>query len=109
MGALEGGKAVVYPSGTAATTAILMHYNPTNVWINDGYKGTNELKSWDSDYILGTHHTLEQFFKIKFPGTGYEHIRKLKSDSAVEKRDIVWVESPKNPMCDIEDIKVGKI
>jgi hypothetical protein len=40
MGKLEGGRAVVYPSGTAATMAVLVHYNPNNVWIRDGYKGT---------------------------------------------------------------------
>lgn len=47
--------------------------------------------------------------KIKFPGSGHEHIRKFKGDSEVGKGDLIWVETPKNPMCEIEDIRVKKV
>jgi hypothetical protein len=56
--------------------------------------------------IPGTAHTLEQFMRIKFPGAGHEHIRRFKEDVQLNKGDIVWIETPKNPMCDIEDIAV---
>lgn len=54
VGQLEGGNAVVYPSGTAATLAVFMHYNPSTVWVNEGYKGSPTSSRVTSNKELAT-------------------------------------------------------
>lgn len=83
LGALEGGSAVVYASGQAAATAALLHLQPRRVAIaRGGYHGTHgaidALRPWG--------------------------VAKVALDAPLAKGDVVWLETPKNPTCDIEDV-----
>lgn len=83
LGALEGGDAVVYASGQAATTAALLHLQPKRVAISrGGYHGTHgaidALAPWG--------------------------VEKVPLEAALAKGDLVWLETPKNPTCEIQDI-----
>lgn len=82
LGALEGGHAVAYASGQAATYAALRHLRPRRVAIDRGYHGTHN--------ILARLHEdgLEVIDLEREPGEG----------------DVVWLETPKNPTCELEDI-----
>lgn len=75
LGALEGGHAVVYPSGMAATAAVLRRLAPRRVGLpEDVYHGTRELVA--AEYEGGT----------------------------LEAGDVRWIETPSNPRCLITDI-----
>jgi len=83
LGALEGGHAVVYASGQAATTAALLHFRPRRVAIEPGgYHGTHA--AVDSLAPFG--------------------IAKVSLESALGAGDLVWLETPKNPTCTLQDI-----
>ena len=83
LGALEGGEAVVYASGQAATTAALAFLHPRRVAIaRGGYHGT-------------------QAAVDAFRPWGVE---KVPLGAALEKGDVVWLETPRNPTCEIEDV-----
>ena len=43
LGALEGGHAVAYPSGQAATYAAMRHLRPRRVALEQGYHGTHQI------------------------------------------------------------------
>lgn len=81
LGKLEGGSAVFYPSGQAASFAALLHFRPRRIAIDRGY--------------FGTHHLLHRL-------TGDLKIVDIRE--GFERGDLVWLETPKNPMVDIEDI-----
>jgi cystathionine gamma-synthase len=83
LGALEGGEAVVYASGQAAATAALMHLHPRRVAIErGGYHGIqaaiDALRPWG--------------------------VEKVPLDATLGKGDVVWLETPKNPTCELQDI-----
>jgi cystathionine gamma-synthase len=83
LGALEGGEAVTYASGQAATTAALLHYRPRRVAIRrGGYHGTHF--AVDARAPFG--------------------VEKIALDAPLAKGDLVWVETPRNPTCEVEDI-----
>jgi cystathionine gamma-synthase len=83
LGALEGGSAVVYASGQAAATAALLHLLPRRVAIaRGGYHGTHA--AVDALRPCG--------------------VEKVALDAALAKGDVVWLETPKNPTCDIQDV-----
>jgi cystathionine gamma-synthase len=83
LGALEGGHAVVYASGQAATTAALLHLRPRRVAIErGGYHGTHEA----------------------IEALGAFGIEKVPLDAPLGKGDLVWLETPRNPTCDVFDI-----
>jgi cystathionine gamma-synthase len=82
LGALEGGHAVVYASGMAATHAALRHFRPRRVLIQGGY--------------YGTHLLLE-----RLRADGLETAR---LDDPPREGDLIWLETPKNPTCELEDI-----
>lgn len=85
LGALDGGQAVVYSSGQAAATAALLHLRPRRVAIaRGGYHG--------SHLAIGA---LRPF--------GVEEVA---LDADVGPGDLVWLETPKNPTCEIADIAV---
>ncbi len=84
LGALEGGEAVVYASGQAATTAALMLLRPRHVAIaRGGYHGTHA--AIDALHPFG--------------------VEKVALDAAVGEGDLVWLETPKNPTCEIQDVE----
>ena len=82
LGALEGGHAVVYPSGQAAVYAAMRHFRPARVAIDRGYHGTQELLR-----VLGK-----------------EGVRLIALDADFRPGDLIWLETPKNPACELEDI-----
>lgn len=83
LGALEGGSAVVYASGQAATTAALLHLLPRRVAIAaGGYHGTQA--AVDALARLG--------------------VEKVPLDSPLSAGDLVWLETPRNPTCEVFDI-----
>jgi len=83
LGELEGGHAVLYSSGLAALWAALVYYNPKRVAVDGGYHGTLfALDMYSRKYgtrLIG----LEEDFKAG---------------------DMVWLETPKNPKCEVYDV-----
>jgi cystathionine gamma-synthase len=82
FGQLEHGVAVTYPSGQAAATAVLTHWKPRRVAIDRGY--------------FGTHEVIDAFSRY-----GTERIGLTEQ---LVSGDLVWLETPKNPSCELEDI-----
>src|SRR5919201_6157288 len=83
LGALEGGEAVVYASGQAATTAALLHYRPRRVAIRRGG-------------YHGTHAAIDALAPFG--------VEKVPLDAPLGRGDLVWVETPRNPTCEMEDV-----
>ena len=83
LGALEGGEAVVYASGQAATTAALLHYRPRRVAMKRGG-------------YHASHHAV-----AALAPWGVEEIP---LDAPLARGDLVWLETPKNPTCELEDV-----
>jgi len=82
LGALEGGHAVTYASGLAAVYAALRHLRPRRVAIDRGYHGTHDVLA-------------------RLAQDGLEVIG---LEAAPRTGDLVWLETPKNPTCELEDI-----
>ena len=82
LGALEGGYAVAYASGQAATHAALRHLRPRRVAIDRGYHGTHAILA-------------------RLAEDGMEVVS-LETEPA--EGDVIWLETPKNPTCELEDI-----
>jgi cystathionine gamma-synthase len=83
LGALEGGSAVVYASGQAAATAAISLLQPRRVAIaRGGYHGT--------------HAAIDAFRPWG--------VEKVPLDAPLETGDVVWLETPKNPTCEIQDV-----
>lgn len=81
LGALEGGLSVTYASGQAATFAALHCLQPRRVAIDRGYFGTHDLLA-------------------RVPG-----VEVIDLQAPLAEGDLIWLETPKNPYCDIEDIE----
>ena len=83
IGALEGGDAVTFSTGQAATAAALLHYRPRRVAIaRGGYHGTHAIVAMLRPY-------------------GVEAIG---LEAPLAEGDLVWLETPKNPTCEMHDI-----
>jgi cystathionine gamma-synthase len=83
LGALEGGHAVTYASGQAAATAALMHLRPRRVLVaRGGYHGTHA--AIDALRPFG--------------------VEQAPLDADPEPGDVLWLETPKNPTCEIQDV-----
>ena len=83
LGALEGGHAVVYASGQAAATAALLHVRPRRVAIaRGGYHAT--------------HLAIEALAPLG--------VSKVALDAPLGQGDLVWLETPKNPTCELQDV-----
>ncbi|MCP9487523.1 MAG: PLP-dependent aspartate aminotransferase family protein [Gaiellaceae bacterium MAG52_C11] len=91
LGELEGGEAVLFASGTAATTAValaLLEPGKTIALADDAYYGTGvtlaELGRWGLRHVL-------------FDQTG----------PPPEPADLVWIESPSNPLLTVPDFEAA--
>jgi cystathionine gamma-synthase len=91
LGELEGGRSLLFPSGSAATTAIVLTFlepGKTVAIARDAYYGTptllRELGRWGLRFV-------------EFDQTG------LPPDGA----DLVWVESPSNPLLTQPDLEAA--
>lgn len=82
LGALEGGHAVTYASGQAAAHAALLHGHPRRVAFDGGYHGTRAL--------------------LEALRAGGMEVIGL--DAPLNEGDLVWLETPRNPTCEVEDI-----
>lgn len=87
LGELEGGTALLFPSGTAAATAVVLAFLEPGRLIalaRDAYYGTGvlfrDLARW-----------------------GLEHEEYDQTGLAPENADLVWIESPSNPLLTIPD------
>lgn len=83
LGALEGGHAVVYPSGQAAATAALLHLAPRRVAIGRG----------------GYHATHQAIAALARLG-----VQEVPLEAELGAGDLIWLETPKNPTCELQDI-----
>lgn len=82
LGALEGGGAVVYPSGMAAISSLLRHLSPKRIHLPaDVYHGTRS-------YATSAPHGWQIVERFDDLGSG----------------DVAWLETPSNPKCLITDI-----
>ena len=80
ISALEGGTAVAYPSGMAATAAVLRHIRPRRVALpEDVYHGTKK--------YIATDRFIEETGRID-----------------LQAGDVLWLETPSNPRCRVADI-----
>lgn len=82
LGALEGGHAVAYASGQAATYGAMRQIRPARVAVDRGYHGTH-----------GVLARLEE-----------EGVELIGLESEFRQGDLIWLETPKNPTCELEDI-----
>lgn len=82
VGALEGGTAVVYPSGMSAISSLLRYLQPGRISLPaDVYHGTRH-------YAAAAPHRWEVV-------TGHD---------GLEAGDVAWLETPSNPKCLLTDI-----
>jgi cystathionine gamma-synthase len=91
LGALEGGTALLFPSGAAATAALvlaLLEPGDTVALARDAYYGTSvlfrELERWGLRFV-------------EFDQTG----------APPADADLVWIESPSNPLLTIPDFEAA--
>jgi cystathionine gamma-synthase len=82
LGRMEGGVSVTYPSGQAAAAAILAHCKPRRVSVDRGYFGTHEL----------------------LDALAAQGVERIRLNDELRPGDLVWLETPKNPGCELEDI-----
>lgn len=82
LGALEGGHAVCYSSGMAASAAVFDFFRPARVAIGDVYHMVSELAS----------------------DRARRGDLQIVDVDTLGKSDLHWVESPSNPKCTITDI-----
>ncbi len=83
LGALEGGAAVVYASGQAAALAAVTYFRPRRVAIErGGYHGTH--LAIDALRPFG--------------------VEKVPLEEPLGRGDLVWLETPKNPTCALQDV-----
>ena len=88
LGELEGGTALLFPSGAGATTALvlaLLEPGRTVAIARDAYYGT-----------IGTLELLRRW--------GLEHVEFDQTGPPPEGVDLVWVESPSNPLLTLPDL-----
>jgi cystathionine gamma-synthase len=93
VGSLEGGHAVMYSSGQAATFSALTYFRPKRVLVNGGYHGTHQAV----DHLLGLGVVKE---KLPLPADLREH--------CFQDGDLVWIETPRNPQCDVADVAAAR-
>jgi cystathionine gamma-synthase len=84
LGALEGGVAVAYASGQAATVAALMHFSARRVAIGEG----------------GYHGTRLAIESLRAFG-----VEAIPLHAALSRGDLVWLETPQNPTAEVHDIR----
>jgi cystathionine gamma-synthase len=83
LGALDGGHAVVFASGQAAATGALLHLRPRRVAIQPGG-------------YHGTHAAIDALAPFG--------VEKVPLEAEVGAGDVVWLETPRNPTCELQDI-----
>jgi cystathionine gamma-lyase len=93
LGELEGGEAVVFASGMAAVTAVVVPMlRPGDVLVapNDGYPGIRE---------IAREHLAPRGIEARLVPTDERAVRE-----AMPGATLVWIESPSNPGLDVLDV-----
>ncbi|CAE7037803.1 unnamed protein product [Symbiodinium natans] len=98
LGSIEGSEeqpahAVLYSSGLAAAFALFAHFLPTRVFISGGYHGTHQVLGQLQKISVGGRCKCEP---LPSPG---------ELASSLKSGDLIWLETPLNPSCDVADIK----
>jgi cystathionine gamma-synthase len=91
LGELEGGQALLYPSGSGATTALLLTLlepGKTVALTGDGYYGTGVLMRMLERWGLRV---------VEFDQTG----------TPPDGADLVWIEAPSNPLLTMPDFEAA--
>jgi cystathionine gamma-synthase len=91
LGALEGGHALLFPSGTGATTALLLTLlepGTTVAVADDAYYGTPVLMSM-----------LERW--------GLQVVEFDQTSTPPDDADLIWVEAPSNPLLSMPDLEAA--
>ena len=83
LGALDGGHAVTFASGQAAVTAALLHLRPRRVAIRPGG-------------YHGTHAAIDALAPFG--------VEKVALEADLGAGDVLWLETPRNPTCELQDI-----
>ncbi len=83
LGALDGGDAITYSSGLAAVTAAISVLRPKRVAIGRGG-------------YFGTHGAIDAFVPWG--------VEKVPLDAPVGEGDVIWLETPLNPTCELQSI-----
>ncbi|CAE7652773.1 unnamed protein product [Symbiodinium pilosum] len=98
LGSVEGTEdkpahAVLYSSGLAAAFALFAHFLPTRVFISGGYHGTHQ--------VLGQLQKISGGSRCKSePLRSPDELK-----ACLKSGDLIWLETPLNPSCDVTDIK----
>lgn len=97
LGSLEGTEeapveAILYSSGLAASFAILSRYLPKRVFITGGYHGVHQVISQLQRISDGS-----RFQKLLLPPVAT-------AAEVLQPGDVVWIETPLNPTCEVRDI-----
>lgn len=95
LGELEGGAAVVFPSGMAAVAAVLLpRLRPGDVLVapSDCYMGVR---------ALSTSHLAERGVEVRLVATADPGFA-----DAIDGASFVWLESPSNPGLDVCDLRL---
>jgi cystathionine gamma-lyase len=92
LGGLEDAEAVLFASGMAAVSAVVLGLGPGEVLVapSDGYPGIR---------VLGTDHLAPRGVDVRLVPTDEQAIR-----GALDGATLVWVETPSNPALDVVDI-----
>ena len=88
LGALEGGDALLFPSGSAATTSLLLAFLEP---------GTRVALTRSAYY--GTGVTLRELSRF-----GIEHVEFDQTAAPPDGADLVWLEAPANPLLTMPDL-----
>ena len=93
IGALEGGEAVVFSSGMAAISALLLSAKPGEVVVlpRDGYPAVRE---------IGLSHLKPRGVEVRFVRSRTEDVVEASAGAG-----LVFVETPSNPRLDVVDIR----
>lgn len=94
LGELEGAEAVLFPSGMAAVSAVvlpLLKPGDVLVAVEDGYPGIR---------AIGRDHLEPRGVDVRFVPTREDALR-----SALDGAALVWVETPSNPSLDVLDLR----
>lgn len=101
LGDLEGGTAFLYGSGMAAAVALLYLFRPKRIFIERGYHMTH-----GAIRLFGEKHEEDldtpQMVIETFPITDRGNV-------SFQKGDLIMLETPNNPCCEIYDIAQSKL
>lgn len=128
LGFMEGGHAITYSSGLACVSALMQHIKPRKVFIaaKEGYFGCQDVMNFFK-HIVETYadskdseplfqvvdlETLDDFIEEHAGELSENQTPSATSDAPVSFKNgrqspyVIWLETPKNPSCSLEDIQM---